>query len=228
MKNFIVLVLLTLISILPLYSQKTTDSSKFSLGFESGIHLDVVELLRPDYGPHNPRQPYFPDEFELQKVLVGWNNRIRINYALNQRWALLGRIGFTTFKREYQKSNVDILGGFGDKKYVEKYMPIDIIVLRNFNLKKAKLSFGFGPIIRMFSDSAVSYMPSEGRDGRVYVTQLQTNSRTFGDIGFSFNTSYAQQVKETLHLGLNLNGYTLFGGYGLESVILSPFVTINF
>jgi len=202
------------------------EKSKIDIGFESGIHLDIVELLRPSYTTNRPS--VVPDEFELQKVLVGWNNRLRINYALSDKWRLLGRIGFTTFKREYQKSNVDVLGGFGDKKYIEKYMPIDIIIIRNFNLKKGDLSFGFGPIVRMFSDSAVSYMPSEGPNGKLYVTQLQTNSRTFGDIGFSFNTSYSQQIKEALHIGLNLNAYTLYGGYGLEGIILSPFVNINF
>ena len=207
---------------------KAQDKSKIDIGFESGLHLDVVQVLRPSYGPHNPRPSYFPDEFELQKVLVGWNNRLRINYAFNERWGLLGRIGFTTFKREYQKSNVDVLGGFGDKKYVEKYMPIDILIIRKFNLTKGYLSFGFGPIVRMFSDSSVKYAAQEDVDGNLYVRGLNTNSRTFGDIGFSFNASYARQVKEALHLGLNLNAYTLFGGYGLESIILSPFVTINF
>ncbi|SMG53217.1 hypothetical protein SAMN05661096_04063 [Marivirga sericea] len=226
MKTFIVSALLTLISMVPLYSQKLMEGTKVSIGFESGLHLDVVELLRPSYKDNRPS--IIPDNFELQKVYIGWNNRIRFNYQLSKKWELLGRIGFTSFKLEYQKSNMDILGGFGDKKYVVKYMPIDILITRNIYLKKGVLNIGFGPIVRIFSDSGVSYIPSEGPDGKLYVTQLQTNSRTFGDIGFSFNTSYSQQIKEALHLGLNLNAYTLFGGYGLESIILSPFVTINF
>ena len=226
MKLIIISALLLCTSILESYCQKATEKSKIDIGFESGIHLDISNLLRPPYKDNRPSS--LPDEFELQKVLVGWNNRLRINYAFNERWGLLGRIGFTTFKREYQKSNVDVLGGFGDKKYVEKYMPIDILIIRKFNLTKGYLSFGFGPIVRMFSDSSVKYAAQEDVDGNLYVRGLNTNSRTFGDIGFSFNASYARQVKEALHLGLNLNAYTLFGGYGLESIILSPFVTINF
>ena len=205
---------------------KAQEKSKIDIGFESGLHLDVVELLRPSYQDNRPS--IIPEDFKLQKVYVGWSNRVRFNYQLSKNWTILGRIGFTSFKLEYQKSNRDLLGGFGDKKYVAKYMPIDILISRNIHLKKGVLNIGFGPIVRMFSDSGVSYMPREGPNGKLYVTQLQTNSRTFGDIGFSFNASYSQQVKEALHLGLNLNAYTLYGGYGLESIILSPFVTLNF
>jgi hypothetical protein len=59
------------------------EKSKIDIGFESGIHLDIVELLRPSYTTNRPS--VVPDEFELQKVLVGWNNRLRINYALSDK-----------------------------------------------------------------------------------------------------------------------------------------------
>jgi hypothetical protein len=226
MRNLIIIFFLSLTTIASLYSQESEERSKIDIGFESGIHLDISNLLRPPYKDNRPSS--VPDDFELQKVLVGWNNRLRINYALNEKWTLLGRIGFTTFKREYQRSNADLLGGFGDKKYAEKYLPIDILITRNISLKNGNLNIGIGPIIRIFSDSHVSYMIREDVNGKLYVNGLNTYSRTFGDIGFSFNASYAREIREAFHLGLNLNAYTLFGGYGLESVILSPFVTINF
>lgn len=212
------------------YAQENKSVTKIEFSIESGIHLDVIELLEPSYGPHNPRPSFVPDDFQPEKVREGWSNRIKIKYNFTDKWSISGRIGYTTFKRTYSKSNADFLGFFGDKTYMERYFPMDFLVERKINFKNENghLIIAIGPIIRFFDDSKITYGIAQDRNGEFYVPGSYANSRSFPDGGFSFNLAYAKEINEALDVGVNLNAYTLFYGYGLESIILAPYATLKF
>jgi hypothetical protein len=204
------------------------EQTKFSFSVESGIHMDINNLLYPSYVDDRP--PFVPDEFEYQKVLTGWNNRIAINYHLKKGYTLTARVGYTTFKRAYEKSGTDIYGFFEGEYYFERYAPVDVLLSKEFYLSKSASSIivGFGPIIRFFDDSALSYGLVYNAKGELYIPGVYTLSRSFGDIGWSFNLSYEKALNTFTKCGVNLNAYTLYGGYGLESVILAPYINVKF
>lgn len=229
MKKLIITILVILTGI-TIKAQKKENSSNLEFSVESGIHLDIIELIEPSYGSQNPRPSFVPDDFEPEKILEGWSNRFKIKYNFNEKWSISGRIGYTTFKRTYSKSNADIFGIFGDKKYIERYFPMDFLAERKINLKNKNsyLIIAIGPIIRFFDDSAMEYGIAQNRNGSYYIPGFYANSRSFPDAGVSFNLAYAKEINETLDIGMNLNAYTLFYGYGLESIILAPYATIKF
>ncbi|MGM0581516.1 MAG: hypothetical protein ACQETL_12590 [Bacteroidota bacterium] len=211
-------------------AQNKEKKSKLEFSVESGLHLDINELLRPSYGPHNPRPPFIPDEFQNEKVREAWSNRIGVRYKLNDKLSLYGRIGYSTFKRTYSTSNVDFFMGFGDKKYVERYLPVDLLIERKFFLDKKKqfITFSIGPILRFYKDSYYSYGVTQDVNGDYYIKNISVSSRSFPDIGISYNIGYTKKLNQSLDIGINLNAYTLFYGYGLESIILAPFVNLKF
>ncbi|WP_375579140.1 hypothetical protein ABWH96_19360 [Marivirga tractuosa] len=228
--KYLIIILAWICSPIILSAQNHKEYSKFEFSIESGLHMDVIELIEPSYGSHNPRPSFIPEDFQPEKVLKGWSNRVKIKYNFNKKWSVSGRLGYTTFKRTYSKSNSDIYGIFGDKKYIERYFPMDFLLERKVNFKNSTsyLNIAAGPIIRFFDDSSMDYGIAQNRDGEYYVPGFYASSRNFGDIGFSFNLAYAKEINNALDIGINLNAYTLFGGYGLESIILAPFGTLKF
>lgn len=226
-------VAIALILLCPIVLKAQTEANLtkgLEIAFESGIHLDVQELIDPSYDEDNPKPAFIPDDFEPQKVLAGWSNRLKISYRLNAKWSLATRIGYTTFKRSYEKSNTDIYGIFEGKKYVERHYPLDFLIERRFVLGEEGgfLNVAIGPIFRFFDDSSYDYGITQDANGDYYVPGVFPTSRNFADMGVSYNLAYGQYVNDFLEVGGNLNVYTLFYGYGLESVIIAPYINLKF
>lgn len=229
MKNFIFILCLLFTNILILNAQNSSSKiSRLELTVESGLHLDINEIIDPyDY---SNKPPFMPEDFQYKKVLAGWSNRIKVKYNFGGKWSASARIGFTTFEIEYEKSGSDIYGIFEGSTYIERYFPLDFLIERKINFKddKSYLTIAIGPIIRFYDDSNYSYGITQDALGNFYIPGIFAESRNFADGGISYNLAFGKVINEGMDIGVNLNAYTLFYGYGLESIILAPYVNLKF
>ncbi len=227
MKRYILFLLLSLLIKQSVVSQSIPEvKNQWSFAVESGLHTDGVEFWGIDDGDD---PDWFPEEFDPQIFLLGWSNRLKVSYSRKSKWSYSTRLGYTTFKRSYERAYRDVLGGFESKYFVERYWTFDFLIERHFVSQNDKHHFlaGIGYIFRFFNDSGYNYFIDPRPDG-LYVVSLDAFSRNFADMGFSFSFNYYREINQELDVGISLNAYTLFYGYGLESVILAPFVNIKF
>jgi hypothetical protein len=105
--------------------------------------------------------------------------------------------------------------------------------LKCFSFGKHAISPGFGLSYRMFKESFCDYEVKfseddptwKGTEGKLY-SYPAVYDRSFQDLGIELKLDYQYYITGYLNVGLRLSANVPFG-IGLQSVLVSPFISID-